>query len=143
MNSFIKDLFSLATSKLTIVISGLITSVVIARVLGPEENGVIASLTVYPALFMSFGSLGIRQSTTFLIGKGVFSEEEIKKTILQIWFLTSFLSLIICFFLLKYLSSSGDNNLLVILALIPIPFSLFNTYNSAIFLGKNNIKTFN
>src|SRR5690606_30665608 len=28
-------------------------------------------------------------------------------------------------------------------ALLPIPFSLFNTYNSGIFLGKNDIRTFN
>src|SRR5690606_22799153 len=43
----------------------------------------------------------------------------------------------------RYFSSSGGNLLWVSLALLPIPFSLFNTYNSGIFLGKNDIRTFN
>src|SRR5690606_2647678 len=37
----------------------------------------------------------------------------------------------------------GNNLLWTWLALLSIPFSLFNTYNSGIFLGKNDIKTFN
>lgn len=50
---------------------------------------------------------------------------------------------LISFFLIYFFSNSGSNLLLVILAVLPIPFSLFNTYNSGIFLGKNDIKTFN
>jgi O-antigen/teichoic acid export membrane protein len=40
-------------------------------------------------------------------------------------------------------SNSGDNKLFLTLAIIPIPFALFNSYNSGLFLGKNQIKTFN
>src|SRR5690554_327961 len=57
--------------------------------------------------------------------------------------MTTIVSLIVCFVLMYYFSTSGTNLILVILALLPIPFSLFNTYNSGIFLGKNDIKTFN
>jgi O-antigen/teichoic acid export membrane protein len=42
-----------------------------------------------------------------------------------------------------FFSESGHNFYWVILALMPIPFTLFNTYNSGIFLGKNEISTFN
>ena len=37
----------------------------------------------------------------------------------------------------------GENLWLVILALSPIPFTLFNNYSSGIFLGKNQISIFN
>lgn len=140
---FIQDVFIVGLSKVLMIVFGLTTSIITARYLGPEGNGIIAGLAVYPSLFMTIGSLGIRQSTTYFLGKKLYSEERIKTAISQIWMLTTILSLIVCFILMYYFSNSGSNLLLVVLALLPIPFSLFNTYNSGVFLGKNDIKTFN
>jgi O-antigen/teichoic acid export membrane protein len=143
MKAFLNDVLRVGVSKGFMVASGLIISVITARYLGPEKNGLIASLLVYPGLFMSIGSLGIQQSTTFFIGKKIYTEEQIKRAVTQIWFFTSFLALVICYFLIRSFSNSGDNLFYVILVIIPIPFALFNTYNSGLFLGKNEIKTFN
>ncbi|TSJ45803.1 polysaccharide biosynthesis C-terminal domain-containing protein [Fluviicola chungangensis] len=143
MGSFLKDTLSIGFSKIIIILFSLTISIVTARVLGPAKNGIISALLVYPSIFMSLGSLGIRQSTTYLLGQNKFREDEIKTAITQIWIFTSICSLVICFILMKLFSKTGDQTLLVILALIPIPFTLFNTYNSGIFLGKNEIKKFN
>src|SRR5690554_6157553 len=140
MSSFISDVFRVGISNFLIIAFGLTTSIITARYIGPEGNGIIAALTVYPSLFMSVGSLGIRQSTTYFLGKNVFSEEQIKTAITQIWMITTIVSLLVCFVLMYYFSTSGSNLMLVVLALLPIPFSL---YNSGIFLGNNDIKTFN
>ncbi|SMC69846.1 flippase [Moheibacter sediminis] len=142
-SSFIKDVLRVGVSQGLMIIFGLTASIITARYIGPEGNGIIAGLAVYPSLFMTVGSLGIRQSTTYFLGKGIFSEEQIKTAITQIWMMTTVVSLLVCFVLMYYFSNSGSNLILVILALLPIPFSLFNTYNSGIFLGKNDIKTFN
>ncbi len=143
MRSFLKDTVSIGFSKAGIIGFSLLTSMITARVLGPEKNGIISALLVYPSIFMSFGSLGIRQSTTFLLGQNKYSEEAIKTAITQIWAFTSIVSVICCFLLMRYLSQTGDHLWLVFLALIPIPFTLFNTYNSGIFLGRNDIRKFN
>lgn len=143
MKSFVSDLLSVGVSKVFIIVFGLATSIITARYIGPEGNGLIATLLVYPSIFISIGSLGIRQSTTYFLGKEIYTEEQIKRAISQIWMISTVFSLIVSFILMKLLSESGGNTLLVILALIPIPFSLFNTYNSGIFLGKNDLKTFN
>jgi O-antigen/teichoic acid export membrane protein len=141
--SFINDFFKVSVSQGLIIIFGLAVSIITARYIGPEGNGIIASLTVYPSLFMSIGSLGVGQSTTYFLGKGIFTEEQIKTAISQIWILTTLIFLILGFILVYYFTNSGTNLTLVFLALLPIPFSLFNTYNSGIFLAKNDIKTFN
>lgn len=143
MKSFLSDLLGVGFSKILIIVFSLITSIIIARTLGPENNGIIATLLVYPSIFMTIGSLGIRQSTAYFLGKKIFSEDQIKTAITQIWFFSSIFSVVVCFFLIHYFSKSGDNLVWVILALIPVPFSLFNTYNSGIFLGKNEIGMFN
>lgn len=143
MKGFLSDLLRVGVSKGFMVAAGLLTSVITARYLGPEKNGLIASLLVYPGLFMSIGSLGVQQSTTYFLGKKIYSEEQIKKAITQIWFFTSVVAVLVSFFLMRYSSSSGSNIDFVALALLPIPFALFNSYNSGLFLGKNQIKTFN
>lgn len=143
MSSFLKDLISVGLSRGGVIIFGLLQSVIIARWLGPELNGTIAALLVYPSLFMTIGSLGIRQSTAYFIGKEVYSEKQIKTAVSQIWVISSIVSLLSCFVLIKYLSNSGDDLPLILLAIAPIPFALFNTYNSGIFLGKNQIQAFN
>lgn len=143
MSNFVSDVFKVLKSNVIIIASGIMTSVITARHIGPEGNGIIAGLAVYPSLFMTIGSLGIRQSTAYFLGKGIYSEKKIKTAITQIWVSTTILSLIVCFFLMRYFSTSGDNMFWVILSLLPIPFSLFVTYNSGIFLGKNNIAAFN
>ena len=143
MSSFLKDISSVGISKIAIIAFSLMRGIITARWLGPETNGIIAALTVYPSLFMTFGSLGISQSATHFIGKGKYSEEKITTSIAQIWIFTTILSVLISFFLIRYFSNSGHDLLLVFLAVVPIPFTLFNTYNSGIFLGKNQIGVYN
>lgn len=143
MSNFIKDFLRVGLSNGLVLFFSISVSVITARYLGPENNGIIAALLVYPSLFMAVGSLGIRQSTTYFLGKKIFTEDTIKKAITQIWFISSILSIVICFLLMYYLSNSSKNPLWIVLALIAIPFSLFNTYNSGIFLGKNQISSFN
>ena len=143
MSTFLKDTLRLGLSKVIIIFCGLGSSIITARYLGPEKNGIIAALILYPGLFITVGSLGIRQSATYFLGKKIYSEKEIKTAITQIWLFTTLISLMICFVLMRNFSNSGDNLYWVLLALAPLPFSLFNTYNSGIFLGKNDIKTFN
>jgi len=143
MATFVSDVIKVGASKLVVIISGLFSSIITARYIGPEGNGLIASLMVYPSLFLTIGSLGIRQATTFFLGKDIFSESQIKAAITQVWMLTTTLSVVVSYLLIRYFSNVGENNWLIILSLLPIPFGLFNMYNSGIFLGKNDINTFN
>lgn len=143
MSSFIKDLYSVALSKGGTIIFSIATTIIIARWLGPDLNGTIATLIVYPTLFMSIGSLGIRQSSAYYLGKGVYNENQIKSAIIYLCIVSTIVSVISCFFLIKYFSNSGNNNYLVLLAVAPIVFNLFNTFGSGLYLGKNQIQEFN
>lgn len=142
-NTFLKDLLRVGLSNVLIIVSGLGVSIITARYLGPEKNGIIAALLVYPSLIMNIGSLGIRQSTTYFLGKNIYNEAQIKTAITQLWLFTSVVSIFLCFFLMKYFGDSTNNTNWILLSLIPLTFTLFNKYNSGIFLGKNDISTFN
>jgi O-antigen/teichoic acid export membrane protein len=118
-------------------------SIITARYLGPEGNGVIAALTVYPALFMSIGSLGIRQSTAYFVGQEKDSIDNIYGAALSIWVFTSVIAVAACYLLIRFFTKEDYSGTLVFLAIAAIPFSLYNTYASGIFLGKQDIREFN
>lgn len=143
MSSFIKDVLSVGTSKFAIILFSLFTGIITARWLGPEGNGIIAALTVYPSLFLTFGALGISQSATHFIGSNKYNLEDIKTCITQIWFFSTFLSVSASFILIYFFSNSGNHLIWILLAIAPIPFTLFNKYNSGVFLGKNQIGIYN
>ncbi|WP_316742784.1 flippase [Pedobacter antarcticus] len=141
--TFLKDLLSVFSSKAASLLLGLVTSILTARYLGPEGNGVIAALSIYPSLFMALGALGIQQSTTYFVGQNKYSVSDIYNSVLAIWLITSTLGISVSYLLIKYFAKENFSNDLIILAVIAIPFSLYTTYTSGIFLGMQNIKEFN
>lgn len=143
MSSFIKDLLAVFKSKVTVILCGVLTSIITARYLGPSGSGILATLIVYPDLLMSVGSMGVRQSTAFYIGQNKRSTSDIFSAMLSTWIFSSVVCLIACFILLKYVTKEEFSNTLIFLALLPLPFSLLTTYASGVFLGMNKIKEFN
>lgn len=142
-SSFGSDLLAVLKSRITVIICGILTSIITARYLGPEGNGILATLIVYPALFMTIGSLGIRQSTAYFIGQEKYSDNDVFSGVLQIWIFTSIFCMLVCYSLVKLTTKGNYDDLLVFLAISPIPFALITTYSSGLFLGKNKIKDFN
>lgn len=143
MRSWVKDVISVGASKALLILTGLGSAIVVARALGPEKNGIIESIRVYPSLIMSFGSLGISRSVTYLIGKGDYHENEVKSSVVQVWLFTSLIGTISAFLIISLTNPFGMESMLALLASVQIPFVLFNQYVSGIFLGKNEIGSFN
>lgn len=143
MASFGEDLVAVVKSRGTVILCGIFASIITARYLGPQGNGIIASLVVFPDLFMIIGSLGIRQAAAYFIGQKKFPEKNILSAIFFLWIVTSIFCVAACYALIQVFSKTDFDNELIVLALVPIPFSLFSTYASGVFLGKNNIKAFN
>lgn len=142
MKSFLSDLTRVGSSKFVVIFSGLITSVLVARSLGPSANGLIAALLAFPSLLSSIGSLGLRQSIAYHMGKKLMDEADLKRNLVQIWLLSTVSSILLAAVLAIL---SFDKNLsffYVVLSLVVIPFNLFNTYNTGLFLGKREIKKF-
>jgi O-antigen/teichoic acid export membrane protein len=141
--SVLEDLLSVARSKAAMIVMSLAKAIIIARLLGPTQNGLIAAIIVYPSLFMTIGSLGIRKSSAFLLGSGQYKEDEIKAGVFHLWILSSFFSILCIYFLILNTTKTVYDTHLILLAIAPVPFSLLNTYLSGIYLGNNNIKAFN
>ncbi|GAB5409668.1 MAG: O-antigen translocase [Balneolaceae bacterium] len=141
-SKFITDLTAVFRSKVFNIILSIATGIIYARVLGPEGDGLLAGVLIYPAIFISFSTLGLRQSAVYFIGNGTEPTKKIVSSILTVWILTSIVSVIACAYILKFIAGNSYSTIMIALAVSAIPFMLYKDYMSGILLGKDDIKRF-
>jgi O-antigen/teichoic acid export membrane protein len=75
--SYIKKSLSTFATQIIKIILGMASSILIARILGPERNGkVVILMTALNLLFM-LGNFGLGSSFTYHIAKGKYKRDEI------------------------------------------------------------------
>lgn len=142
---FVKDTLMTFSTQLIAVILGVITSIILARTLGPANFGIYSIIILIITLLGTFGSLGIAISNTYYGVKKEYKWNDIASNsfiaafILGIILLISFL--LVFFFYPSFLKNI--NTTLVIIAAIATPFTLLMPYFQYILLGQNRIKEFN
>lgn len=141
MKPFIHKTLYILKSKVLVIVFGLFYSIITARYLGPDLNGVLSSLLVYSSLMVAIGSLGISPAVTHLIGKKKFSDDKITTAVIQIWFLSTIITTTLTFLFIYYAQPETAFYLIILTSLI-VPFSLFHKFSLGIFLGKNRIREF-
>lgn len=142
MKIFIRDFLAVLKSKVFNTILAFCIVIIYARFLGPEGSGVLAGILIYPIIFISFATLGLRQSAVYFVGKDINPPEMIFSTVITVWIITSIISVTSCIYLLKYVSQGPYSTLMIGITVTAIPFSIFTDYGSGIILGKNKIKDF-
>lgn len=140
--SFLADALSMARSKGTIIVCGVISTALTARYLGPAGSGAYAGLLVYPGLFISLGAMGVRQSSAYLLGRGTVDEVSLRHAIFGVWVGTALFTALISWVLIANFSSF-HNKLETTLAVSAIPFSLYASYISGVYIGQNRMAKFN
>jgi len=140
--TFLADALGMARSKGTIIICGVASAALTARYLGPAGSGAYAGLLVYPGLFMSLGAMGVRQSSAYLLGRKAVDEVSLRYAIFNVWLGTALLTTVISWLLISNFSSF-HGRWETPLAVAAIPFSLYASYISGIYLGQNRIGKLN
>lgn len=146
MTKFNKDVLTTTLTRVTILVSGLLPSVLIARILGPEGKGLASLALLLPAFILVFTGLGIPLATTYYTANKEFSPSEILGNNLVLSAIISVFSLIIGFVVAFFFSKSlfpGVPTSFLFLGLLTIPFSLLSGNLSSIFLGLQKIRITN
>ncbi|CAN5258712.1 hypothetical protein BH10PSE15_BH10PSE15_03530 [soil metagenome] len=119
-----------------------ISSLILARVLGPDGRGLVSALMVPSQLSVSLSELGIRQSTAYHIGKDVFPLERVLPTLLMMIPLASTLAIALSLGYFRYAGIAQNDWLLQGIAVATIPLSLAVSYASGVFLGRQRMAAF-
>ncbi len=126
--------------------AGFVASIIIARVLGPEEKGVYSLAFLFQGLMVNFLDVGIGRSTVYHVGKKMFSLKELLGANIALSSLIGIVSMaagtLFVFFLDKIIFPDVPKKYLL-LALMLVPLYLFLNYIVNIFLGLQKIKIYN
>lgn len=138
-SKFLIDFLSILSSNVSLLFIGIFTSIINNRVLGPDGIGLYAILTNFTLLFVSMAELGIRQSTIFFAGKGTYKLNEILSANANIWILSSFIGMVIFYFIFQNNKVDVSIGVLIFSALI-IPATIANSFINGIMLGADKIQ---
>jgi O-antigen/teichoic acid export membrane protein len=141
-NSFSWQALTVAMSRAFQKSTYFITSLILARLLGPEGRGLVSALLVPAQLAVNFSEMGIRQSTAYHIGRNIFPIERLLPTVLTLVPLASLFAGLAAVAYLDYAGIARDDWGLRLLAIASIPTSLFSSYASGVFLGQQRIAAF-
>ena len=128
------------------LVVGFFTYAVIARVLGPENNGIYSLAILLPTLLMIFTDIGFTSAIVFYIGIAKYPLKEIFGSSIILSVLTSILSLIIGILLILYFGNTffpGVDQIYLFGVLSLIPFKIFLNIAINILLGLQKIKSYN
>jgi len=141
--SFLRDSVAILTTRVFMLAVALLTSVVLARLLGPEGKGTFSTLLVYSGLIVSVAELGIRQSTIYQIGSGVHDEVTVVETVFFMLIASSALGMLILWLIYALPSSHRIGLVTAMLVSCLIPVQLASKYMTGILFGRQEIARFN
>jgi O-antigen/teichoic acid export membrane protein len=143
---FIKNTILTFSTQIITVILGLVSSIIIARILGPEGRGAYSLLILVPTMLSTIGNLGIGIANVYYGGKGKYKWSTLASNsisaalslglLLTVSFLVYYYSFHPVFF------KNIDPKLLTVIV-FTIPFSLIINYFQQILLGQSRIKAYN
>lgn len=149
MTSISKNSAITFSSQIFIFVLGLITSIILARVLGPTGKGIYVLIVLIPAVILKLGSLGIGAANIYFTGSKRYTIKDIVSNSLSAGILLG-LILISLFFgvsrlsvFQNFLNSNQINPLYLWLIVFTVPLSLLVGFFRSVFLGKEEIIRYN
>lgn len=134
------------TTGILSLITGLGTSVILARTLGPEGRGVYAMAALLPSLIVTFGNLGIGPATVYYVARDEFRRQEIlgNNVLLSLGISgIGILAGLVVIFFFREIVFPGVAMGYLLLALVLVPVEVFFSYVRHVLLGAQRIKEFN
>lgn len=140
---FVRDVIGVFNSNVFSIIAGLLASIILARVLGPDKYGTFTALVIIPMIVVSLTHLGIRGSAIFHVGKGHYDRNELASTVVLLLIIASVLGMLISAIVYWVYDEPNFSLLMISLVLLVIPGRLAIIYFGGVFLGNDEINRAN
>lgn len=143
--SFIKKSVSTLVTNILLVVFGMLSSIVIARTLGPELNGKVILLTSAVNLLFMLGNLGLGSSFTFFTARKKYQPVELLTFSIFSSILLGLSMVVLFFFSFRFHASLWEEipSLAIVLGIFLTPLYILNNNLTRIVMGFNRIHEMN
>ena len=132
--------------QLMAAVLGLGTSVLLARMLGPDGKGIFSMVILFPTLIVTFSNLGISPASVYYLARKDFSLAHVVRGNIFLGLGISGAVIIVSIIFVSFWSSiifPGIPQGLLFFGIILIPLSIFESYLISIFQGLQNFRVYN
>ncbi len=143
-SDFSRKVVETFATRVTLIGLGLLTSIVVARILGPERRGIFSVAMTLGAIATQFGNIGLHVSNTFLVARNPRTLPALVGNSLAVGMgagLFLALTIWVVFTFRPSLALLQGN--ILFLALIWIPLSLTYLFFQNLLIGIQDIRSFN
>jgi O-antigen/teichoic acid export membrane protein len=143
-SDFIRKISETFVTRLSIIGIGLITTVVIARILGPEGRGLYSTAAAIGTIGVQLGNMGLHASNTYFVAKNRGLLPTLTSNTLFVSFLLGGISAFGAYILFSLWPTLAPvHGFLLILALAWIPFGLAYLLLQNLLLGIQEVRAYN
>lgn len=143
-SDFVRKVAGTVATRFFLIGVGLTASILVARVLGPEQKGVYAAATTLAAIGVQFGNLGLHASNTYYVARDRASLPNVAANSLLISFVVGGVGALVLWFLFQGNPSLAPvHGASLSLALVYLPLSLANLLSQNILIGIHEIRAYN
>ncbi len=146
MNTFALDALSTFITQVCAFGLGFLSSMIIARVLGPSGKGTFALAVLVPTFASQFLRFGVDIANVYFLGSRKHTLQAILGNSLMVVTATNLVTVplyIICIPLISNTIAAGVKPSLLLLTSLLLPLNLLSGYLSPIFLGLQRVKKYN
>jgi O-antigen/teichoic acid export membrane protein len=141
--SYFKNIISVFTTKIFVLSFGLISTIILARALGPEGRGYLAAILIYPTLLVALTEGGMRQSAVFYLGQKKAADAKIIGALFSYILFAGLIGTVAVYMLMQWFGPDGFSDAMLLVAAAVLPLSLAVNALKGVFLGKEKIGEFN
>ena len=143
MSSFKGDILSSSSTKIIFLALGFLGNILIARSLLPQGQGIFIAIMVLPNIAIQFANFGVRQSSTYYIGKEKAPKADILSSVMLVWIISSLFSIVLVVAGYQVQGLYKHGWLVLSMALLTMPVNIFISYAKGIAMGMRWIKRIN
>jgi O-antigen/teichoic acid export membrane protein len=144
---FARRVAAVFTTQVSLFAIALVNSILLSRILGPEDKGSYAAIVTLPTMLSSFGTLGLPSAANYFAGKGV-SLKSLTRAALILTVVVSAILVGLVWIVLPELEKSilsaarAYDNLLRAIVLI-VPLSILSAFGGSILYGRQAVRVYN
>lgn len=141
-NRFAVDMLSIINSDILAMILNIVASIILARILGPEKRGIVATVLAIPFMVFPLAEMGIRQTAAYFVGKDILDEKKVYETLGGLLIVLSVLGMLATLLIGVF---NGLHNrygwINLILASSYIPFNMIFSAIKGVLIGRRALVT--
>ena len=146
-SAFVRRVTAIFATRVVILPVSLLTSVLVARVLGPELRGAYATVVTLPGLISAFALLGLPNAVNYFAGRGSSVSSLVRASLAFTAVLSVVLVGIVWFALpsleRSFLKAAAQQDDLLRVMLLTLPLGMLASFGGTLLYGRQEVKVYN